>query len=87
MISTWTVAIFLIFSNDQAAVTADTHPKAHIGMMETKEGVFDEQSESEWVYATKDDMVYNSRKITNISETNDAGEVSIDVVLEELNLN
>lgn len=87
-ISIWAIVIFLFFNNGQAAVTVEIHETSHIGLTETKEAAFeDERNESNRVYIIKDKTAYNSRKISNINETNDSSKVSIDTLLEELDLN
>ncbi|SFB25166.1 hypothetical protein SAMN04488072_111116 [Lentibacillus halodurans] len=88
VISVWSAVIFLFFSSAHVPVTAKTHGKAQIGITENKDLAYEEENrESEPVYAIKDKKAYHSRKISNIHETDDSGKVSIDVLLEELDLN
>ncbi|HLS08220.1 hypothetical protein [Lentibacillus sp.] len=86
VISVWTTVAFLFFSDEQTPVTAQTHGKAQIGMIANKEMAFQSGADDAGsVYAITNKEKYNSRKLSNMTN-DDAGKVSIDILLEELEL-
>lgn len=82
VLSVWSAVIVLLMTNEQSVITAASHGKTQIGI-EDKDTVF----ESSRVYAINNEKEYYVRKLSDINAANRSDKVSIDVLLEELDLN
>ncbi|MFD1362271.1 hypothetical protein [Lentibacillus salinarum] len=82
VIGVWSAVILLIVSNQPPPVTAQPHGIVQTSVTATKEVAF--EGDSGMVYAHDNQKVLQAAELSDM--VNQSGKVSIDVLLDELNL-